>query len=136
MPKRVKFRKSHRGKVKGNATRGNFLAFGEFGLQVLEPGFITAQQLEAGRVAVSHYIQREGKLHRRVFPHKPITAKPLETRMGKGKGEPEYYVAVVKPGTVVFELAGVTEEIAKSAFARVAQKMPLRMRFIKRLPGT
>lgn len=111
------------------------MAFGEFGLQVLEPGWITADQLEAGRVAVSHYLQREGRLHRRVFPHKPISAKPLETRMGKGKGEPEFYVAVVKPGTIIYELAGVGEDVAKNAFARVAHKMPLRMRFIKRMPG-
>lgn len=135
MPKRVKYRKAHRGRIKGEATRGNRLAFGEYGIQVMEPGWISAQQIEAGRVAVSHYIQREGRLYRRVFPHKPISAKPLETRMGKGKGEPEFYAAVVKPGTIIFELAGVTEVVAKNAFARVAHKMPLRMRFVKRMPG-
>jgi large subunit ribosomal protein L16 len=111
------------------------VSFGDYGLQALEPGFITARQLEAGRVAVSHYVQREGKLFSRVFPHKGVTKKPLETRMGKGKGEPEFYVAVVKPGTVVFELAGVTEDVAKNAFARVAQKMPVRMRLVRRVVG-
>src|SRR4051812_18919384 len=112
MPKRVKYRKAHRGKLRGEATRGNRLAFGEFGLQVTEIGWIAAQQWEAGRVGVSHYIQREGRLHRGVSPHKPISAKPLETRMGKGKGEPEFYVACVKPGTIIFELAGVAEDVA------------------------
>ncbi len=101
MPKRVKFRKSQRGKIRGKATRGNTVAFGDFGLQSLEPGWVTARQIEAGRVAATHFLAREGKLYLRIFPHKPISAKPLETRMGKGKGEPSHWVAVVKPGAGV-----------------------------------
>jgi len=132
MPKRVKYRKSQRGRVKGKATRGNYVAFGEFGLQSLEPGWITARQLEAGRVAATHFLHREGKLYLRVFPHKPISSKPLETRMGKGKGETSHWVAVVKPGTVVYELGGVPEDIARQALNRAARKMPVRMRFVTR----
>jgi large subunit ribosomal protein L16 len=132
MPKRVKFRKSQRGKIKGNATRGNTVAFGEFGLQSLEAAWISAREIEAGRVAVSHYLRREGRLHIRIFPHKPISAKPLEVRMGSGKGEPEFWAAVVKPGTVMFEVAGVDEATAKRALARVAHKMSVRTRFVKR----
>ncbi len=132
MPKRVKFRKSQRGRIKGNATRGNTVAFGEYGLQSMEPGYITAQQLEAGRIAVSHFLSREGKLTIRVFPHKPVSSKPIETRMGKGKGETEFWVAVVKPGTVLYELAGVPEVMAKQAFSRVAHKLPVRVRMIGR----
>ena len=107
MPKRVKFRKSQRGKMKGNATRGNTIAFGEYGLQSLESAWVSAREIEAGRVAVSHYLRREGRVFIRIFPHKPISGKPLETRMGHGKGEPEYWVAVVKPGTILFEISGV-----------------------------
>ena len=132
MPKRVKFRKSQRGKMKGNATRGNTVAFGEFGLQTLSPAWISAKQIEAGRVAASHYLRREGRLFIRIFPHKPISGKPLETRMGKGKGEPEYWVAIVKPGTVMFEITGVDEPTAKRALARVAHKMPVQTRFVAR----
>jgi large subunit ribosomal protein L16 len=132
MPKRVKFRKSQRGKMKGNATRGNTVAFGEYGLQALVGSWITARQIEAGRVACSHYLQREGRVFIRIFPHKPVSGKPLETRMGKGKGEPEYWVAIVKPGTVMFEIAGVDEKTAKRALSRVAHKMPIRCRFISR----
>jgi large subunit ribosomal protein L16 len=132
MPKRVKFRKNQRGRIKGNATRGNTVAFGEYGLQSMEPGYITAQQLEAGRIAVSHFLSREGKLTIRVFPHKPVSSKPIETRMGKGKGETEFWVAVVKPGTVLYELAGVPEILAKQAFSRVAHKLPVRVRMIGR----
>ena len=132
MPKRVKHRKSQRGKVRGEATRGNRVAFGEYGLQVLEAGWITAQQLEAGRVAATHFLHREGRLWTRVFPHKPVTATPAETRMGKGKGEPEFWVAVVRPGTILFELGGVTEDLARQAFNRVAHKMPLRVWFVSR----
>lgn len=132
MPKRVKFRKTQRGKWDGKASRGNAVSFGDFGLQSLESGWINARQIEAGRVAAMHYLGREGKLWVRIFPHKSVTKKPLETRMGKGKGEPEMYVAVIKEGTVIFELAGVPEEIAKQTLARCAHKMPLRMRFIKR----
>ena len=132
MPKRVKFRKSQRGKMKGNANRGNYVALGEYGLQTLKPGWITARQIEAGRVACSHFLRREGRLFIRIFPHKPISGKPLETRMGKGKGEPEYWVAVVKPGTVMFEVAGCDEPTAKRALARVAHKMPVPCRFVER----
>jgi large subunit ribosomal protein L16 len=132
MPKRVKFRKSQRGKIKGNATRGNTVAFGEFGLQSLEPSWITARQIEAGRIACSHYLRREGRVFIRIFPHKPVSGKPLETRMGKGKGEPEFWVAVVKPGTVLFEIAGVDEITARQALARVAHKMPVPCRFVVR----
>src|SRR5688572_6734530 len=132
MPKRVKFRKSQRGKMKGNATRGNTVAFGEYGLQTQKPGWITARQIEAGRVAASHFLRREGRLFIRIFPHKPVSGKPLETRMGKGKGEPEYWCAVVKPGLVLFEVAGVDEPTAKRALARVAHKMPVKTRFVAR----
>jgi large subunit ribosomal protein L16 len=132
MPKRVKFRKSQRGKMKGNATRGNTVAFGEYGLQSMERAWITARQIEAGRVAVSHHLHKEGRFFVRIFPHKPVSAKPLETRMGKGKGEPEFWVAIVKPGTVMYEVAGVDEEMAKKALARVAHKLPVRTRFVAR----
>jgi large subunit ribosomal protein L16 len=132
MPKRVKFRKSQRGKMKGNATRGNTVAFGDYGLQTLETSWITARQIEAGRVAASHFLRRVGRLFIRIFPHKPVSGKPLETRMGKGKGEPEYWVAIVKPGTVMFEVTGVDEATAKRALARVAHKMPVQTRFVAR----
>ena len=132
MPKRVKFRKSQRGKMKGNATRGNRVAFGEYGLQSMERAWITARQIEAGRVAVSHHLHKEGRFFVRIFPHKPVSAKPLETRMGKGKGEPEFWVAIVKPGTVMYEVAGVDEEMAKKALSRVAHKLPVRTRFVAR----
>jgi len=132
MPKRVKHRKSQRGRVRGNATRGNTVAFGEFGLQSLEPGWISARQIEAGRVAATHFLAREGKLYLRIFPDKPVSGKPLETRMGKGKGELAYWVAVVKPGTVVYELGGVPEEVARQALNRSARKLPMRTRFVAR----
>lgn len=132
MPKRVKFRKSQRGKMKGNATRGNTVAFGEYGLQSLESAWISAKQIEAGRVACSHYLHREGRVFIRIFPHKPISAKPLEVRMGTGKGEPEFWAAVVKPGTMLFEVSGVDEVTAKRCLARVAHKMPVRTRFVMR----
>ena len=132
MPKRVKFRKSQRGKMKGNATRGNTVAFGEYGLQSLETSWVTARQIEAGRVACMHFLRREGRLFIRIFPHKPVSGKPLETRMGKGKGEPEYWCAVVKPGTVMFEVSGCDESTAKRALARVAHKMPVQTRFLAR----
>ena len=135
MPKRVKFRKSQRGKMKGVASRGNYVAFGEFGLQALENSWITARQIEAGRIACSHFLRREGRVVIRIFPHKPVSGKPLETRMGKGKGEPEHWVAVVKPGTVLFELAGVNEQQAKLCFARLAHKMPVRVRMVRRRPA-
>ena len=132
MPKRVKFRKSQRGKMKGNATRGNTVAFGEYGLQTLVASWISAKQIEAGRVAASHFLRREGRLFIRIFPHKPISAKPLEVRMGSGKGEPEFWAAVVKPGTVMFEVSGVDLPTAKKCLARVAHKMPVRCRFVER----
>jgi large subunit ribosomal protein L16 len=132
MPKRVKFRKSQRGKMRGNATRGNTVSFGEFGLQALRHGWIPAKVIEAGRVACSHYLHREGRVFIRIFPHKPVSAKPLEVRMGSGKGEPEFWCAVVKPGTVMFEVAGVDEPTAKRCLARVAHKMPVPCRFVAR----
>ena len=132
MPKRVKYRKSQRGKMKGNATRGNTVAFGEYGLQSLEASWVTARQIEAGRVACMHFLRREGRVFIRIFPHQPVSGKPLETRMGKGKGEPEYWCAVVKPGTVMFEITGVDEVTAKKALARVAHKMPVTTRFVHR----
>src|ERR1700761_8988566 len=133
MPKRVLYRKSQRGKMRGNATRGNTVAFGEYGLQSLESAWVTARQIEAGRVACMHYLRREGRLFIRIFPHKPVSAKPLEVRMGTGKGEPEFWAAVVKPGTVLFEISGVDEPTAKRCLARVAHKMPVPCRFVKRL---
>jgi len=132
MPKRVKFRKSQRGKMKGNATRGNSVDFGDYGLQSLESAWVPARVIEAGRVAAQHYLRREGRLFIRIFPHKPISAKPLEVRMGSGKGEPEFWAAVVKPGTVLFEISGVDEVTAKKCLARVAHKMPVRTRFVAR----
>jgi len=132
MPKRVKFRKSQRGKLKGKATKGNTVAFGEYGLQSLGLGWITTQQIEAGRVAATHFLHREGRVYLRIFPHKSVSAKPLETRMGKGKGEPDTWVACVKPGTMMFEIAGVSEDLAKRALRRVAHKMPVRCRFLHR----
>lgn len=132
MPKRVKYRKSQRGKMKGPATRGNYVAFGEYGLQALEQSWITARNIEAGRVAATHFLHREGKVYLRLFPHKPVSSKPLETRMGKGKGDPEFWVARVRPGTVMFEIGGVAEDVAKLALLRVAHKMPIRCRFVKR----
>ncbi|QDU33369.1 50S ribosomal protein L16 [Poriferisphaera corsica] len=132
MPKRVRFRKQQRGKNRGVATRGNYVAYGDFGLQVTEGGWLTARQIEAGRIAARQYVSREGKLFVRVFPDKPISKKPLETRMGKGKAEPEYWVACIKPGQVIYELTGVPKDLARSAFMRVAYKMPFRCRFVER----
>ena len=135
MPKRVKFRKAQRGKIRGKATRGTRVSFGEFGLQVLEPGHISARQIEAGRVAATHFLHREGRVYLRIFPDHPMSAKPLETRMGKGKGEPAEWVARVRAGRVIYEIGGVEESIAKLALARVANKMPCRCRFVKRRVG-
>ena len=135
MPKRVKHRKSQRGRIKGNAGRGNRVVFGDFGLQATQGGWIKAQTIESGRIAAQQYIRGEGRLYIRVFPHKSITSRPLETRMGKGKGEPEHWVAVVRPGTVLFELAGVTEQQAKLCLARLAHKMPIRVRMVRRRPA-
>ena len=135
MPKRVKHRKSQRGRIKGSATRGNKVVFGDFGLQSLQPGWIKAETIEAGRIAAQQYVRGEGRLYVRLFPHKSITSTPLETRMGKGKGEPEHWVATVKPGTVMYELGGVTEDQAKICFARLAHKMPVQVRLVKRRPA-
>jgi len=132
MPKRVKYRKSQRGKMKGNASRSNFVAFGEYGLQALETSWISDKNIEAGRVAATHFLHREGKVYLRIFPHKPVSAKPLETRMGKGKGEPAFWVARVRPGMIMFEIGGIGENEAKQALVRVAHKMPIRCRFVKR----
>ena len=132
MPKRVKHRKSQRGRIKGNASRGNKVVFGDFGLQTLEGAWIKAQTIEAGRIAAQQYIRGEGRLYIRIFPHKSITSTPLETRMGKGKGEPEHWVATVKPATILFELGGVTEEQAKVCFSRLAHKLPVKTRMVQR----
>lgn len=132
MPRRVKWRKAQKGRIRGNAYRGNRVSFGDFGLQSTEPGRITARHIEAGRVAAQHFLARQGRIYVRMFPHKPVSSKPLETRMGKGKGEPDFWTAVVKPGTVMYEIGGVTEEIAKAALLRVAHKMPVRTRFVRR----
>ena len=134
MPKRVKYRKSQKGRVRGNATRGNYVSFGEYGLQTMEAGRISAQTLEAGRVVASHAVKGGGKLYIRIFPHKSVTAIPAETRMGKGKGEIEFWAAVVKPGTILYEVSGVSEETARDLFARVAHKMPVPCRFVHRRP--
>jgi large subunit ribosomal protein L16 len=132
MPKRLKYRKSQRGKMRGVAHRGNTVAYGEYGLQSLEKGWMTGRQIEAGRMSATHFLHREGRVYIRVFPHKPVSAKPLETRMGKGKGEPEFYVAIVKEGTMLFEIGGVPEDVARRALSRVAYKMPFRCRFVTR----
>ena len=134
MPKRVKHRKSQRGRIKGKATRGNKVVFGDFGLQALQGGWIKAQTIEAGRIAAQQYIRGEGKLYIRMFPHRSITSTPLETRMGKGKGEPEHWVATVKPGTIMYELGGVSEQQAKVCFARLAHKMPIPVKMVRRRP--
>jgi len=132
MPKRIKFRKQMRGKMKGKATRGNYVAFGEFGLQSLGTHWVSARQIEAGRVAAQHYLRRQGKVVIRIFPDKPISKKPLETRMGKGKADTDYWAARVKPGTILYEISGVPEDMAKQAMARIAHKMPVRCRFVGR----
>lgn len=132
MPKRIKFRKQQRGVLKGNATRGNYVAYGDYGLQALESHWLSARQIDAGRIAAQHFLRRQGKVFIRVFPDKPISKKPLETRMGKGKAETEYWAARIKPGTMLFEITGVTEDVAKQALARVAHKMPVRCRFVGR----
>ena len=132
MPKRVKFRKEQRGKLKGNATRGNYVAFGDYGLQTLEPHWLTGRQIEAGRIAAQHFLRRQGKIFIRVFPDKPISKKPLETRMGTGKADVDSWAARIKPGTVRFEIAGVPEDLAKQALARIAYKMPVKCRFVGR----
>ena len=132
MPKRVKHRKSQRGRIKGNATRGNRVVFGDYGLQALQGGWVKAATIEAGRIAAQQYVRGEGRLYVRMFPHKSVTSTPLETRMGKGKGEPDFWAAVIRPGAILYELGGVTEQQARVCFARLAHKMPLRVRFVRR----
>lgn len=148
MPKRVKYRKNQRGvargklsrrkyngAIKGNATRGNYVAYGEYGLQVLEGGWLSAECIESGRITMTRFVSGEGRYYIRVFPHKSVTSIPAETRMGKGKGEPEYWAAVVKTGQVIFEISGLAEAAARDCLARVAYKMPFKCRFVKRLPN-
>lgn len=130
MPKRVKFRKQQRGRMKGAAHRGSQIAFGEFGLKATEPAWITARQLEASRVAMTRSLKRGGKVWIRVFPDKPVTEKPAETRMGKGKGTPEYWVAVIKPGRILFEIGGVEKSVAQEAMRLAAHKLPIKTRFV------
>lgn len=132
MPKRIKYRRHHRGRMKGQATRGATITFGEYGLKALEPCWLSNRQIEAARVAITRHLKRIGKLWIRVFPDKPVTKKPLETRMGKGKGAPEGWVAVVKPGKILFEVDGVTREMAQEALALASSKLPLRTRFVSR----
>ncbi len=132
MPSKVKYRKSQRGRMRGTASRGAELSFGEFGLQALEPCWLTARQIEAGRITITRYMKRRGKLWVRVFPWKPVTKKPTEVRMGKGKGDPEFWVDVIRPGRVIFELEGIPDHIAKEAMRLAAHKLPIRTRFISR----
>ena len=132
MPKRVKYRRQHRGRMKGNANRGNQLAYGEYGLQALEASWMTANQIEAARRAMTRYIKRGGNIWIKVFPDKPVTEKPAEVRMGSGKGNPEYWVAVIKPGRVLFEMSGVTESIAREAMRLAAHKLPIKTKFVAR----
>lgn len=133
MPKRVKYRKAQRGRMKGKATRGNTVAFGDFGLKALEPHWITARQIEACRVALSRKMKRDGKIWIRIFPDKPVTKKPLETRMGKGKGAPEFWVAVVKPGRILFEVSGVDQNVAYEALKLAAHKLPIKTKIVTRI---
>jgi large subunit ribosomal protein L16 len=132
MPKRVKYRKTHRGRRNGKAYRGSTIAFGEYGLQAMQPAWVTSRQIEAARVAITRTIKRGGKVWIRVFPDKPVTKKPAETRMGKGKGAPEFWVAVIKPGRVMFEIEGITRELAREAFDLGASKLPIKTRFVER----
>ncbi len=132
MPKKVKHRKQHRGRMRGQALRGSSLVFGEYGLQALEPCWITARQVEAGRIAITRHVKRKGKLWIRTFPWKPVTKKPTEVRMGKGKGDPEFWVDVIRPGKIIYELEGVSEDLAKESMSLAAQKLPIRTRFISR----
>jgi len=132
MPKRVKRRKVHRGRMTGKATRGNKISYGEFGLQALEPAWITSNQIEAARRAMTRYVKRGGKIWVKVFPDKPVTQKPAETRMGSGKGSPEYWVAVVKPGRILFEMAGIQEDVAREAMRLAMHKLPIKCKFVAR----
>ncbi len=132
MPKKVKYRKNQRGRMRGMPQRGSSLEFGEFGLQALEPHWLTARQIEAGRIAITRHVKRKGKLWIRVFPWKPVTKKPTEVRMGKGKGDPEFWVDVIKPGKILYEIEGVSENTAREAMRLAAHKLPLRTRFVSR----
>lgn len=132
MPKRVKRRKQHRGRMTGKATRGNFIAYGEYGIVALEPGWVTSNQIEAARQAMTRYTKRGGKIWIKIFPDKPVTEKPADTRMGSGKGSPEYWVAVVKPGRVMFEMSGVSEDVAREAMRLAQHKLPVKTKFIVR----
>ncbi|WP_024833103.1 50S ribosomal protein L16 [Ruminiclostridium josui] len=132
MPKRVKHRRVHRGRMTGRATRGNYVSNGDFGIQALEPAWITSNQIEAARIAMTRFIKRGGKVWIKIFPDKPVTKKPAETRMGSGKGSPEYWVAVVKPGRVLFEIAGVPEETAREALRLAMHKLPVKCKFVTR----
>jgi large subunit ribosomal protein L16 len=132
MPKKVKFRKQQRGRMKGKASRGSTLSFGEFGLQALEPCWLSARQIEAGRITITRFVKRRGKLWVRAFPWKPVTKKPTEVRMGKGKGDPEFWVDVVQPGKILFELEGVPEDLAREAIRLAAHKLPIKTRFVSR----
>ena len=132
MPKRVKRRRQHRGRMKGKAMRGNVIAYGEYGLMALEPAWITANQIEAARIAMTRYIKRGGQVWIDIFPHKPVTKKPAETRMGSGKGAPEFWVAVVKPQRIMLEIAGVDEEIAREALRLASHKLPIKTKFVKK----
>ena len=131
-PKKVKYRKTMKGNMRGKAYRGSDVSFGEFGLKAMEPGWITSRQIEAASIAITRHAKKGCKLWIRIFPDKPITRKPAETRMGKGKGNPEFWVAVVKPGRVVYEVSGISEQLAKEAFTLASKKLPLQMRFVKR----
>lgn len=133
MPKRVKYRKAQRGRMRGKATRGATIAFGDFGLKAMEPGWITQRQIEASRVALTRMMKREGKVWIRIFPDKPVTKKPAETRMGSGKGNPEFWVVVIKPGRVMFEIGGVKKEMAKEALTLAAHKLPIKTKFVTRI---
>ncbi|HTR80037.1 MAG TPA: 50S ribosomal protein L16 [Bacteroidota bacterium] len=133
MPKRVKYRKAQRGRMRGKATRGATIAFGDFGLKAMEPGWITQRQIEASRVALTRMMKREGKVWIRIFPDKPVTKKPAETRMGSGKGNPEFWVVVIKPGRVMFEIGGVRKEMAKEALTLAAHKLPIKTKFVTRI---
>ncbi len=132
LPKRVKYRRVQRGRLKGKATRGNTVTYGDFGLQAIQPAWITSNQIEAARIAMTRYIKRGGQVWIKIFPDKPVTEKPAETRMGSGKGSPEYWVAVVKPGRVMFEIAGVSEEVAREAMRLAMHKLPVKCKFIKK----
>ena len=132
LPKRVKYRRVHRGRMTGKALRGNTLAYGEFGLQAVEPGWITSNQIEAARIAMTRFTKRSGQVWIKIFPDKPVTKKPAETRMGSGKGSPEYWVSVVKPGRVMFEIAGVSEEVAREALRLASHKLPIKTKVVTR----